>query len=178
MYEPTTSTIDTVSYSLSGNRVIEIGNQSLERPNKWIQLFNGVYIMYFVVDVSEYDMILESSHTTRNCLEASRLLIVNLCQICMCPNIILCFTKKDIFDVKIYQSDLVDHFPAYTGPKQDPDAAMTFISDMFTKSLSTRASTSIYRIPLCAINVDSTQKIFSSFKESILEYHLSEKFLL
>ena len=170
VYEPTTGT---VSYSFTGIRVIEIGNQSLERPNKWIQLFDRVCTVYFVVDVSEYDMILESSHTIRNRLEASRLLFENLCQIYVCPVIVLCFTKKDIFDEKIHQSDLANHFPAYTGPKRDPDAAMTFISDMFTKPLSTRTRMAICYVTICATNVDSTQKISASFRDSIVRYHLS-----
>ena len=169
VYEPTT---DTVSYSLSTMRAIEIGNQSLERPNKWIQLFDRVCAIYFVIDVSEYDMIVESSQAITNRLEASRLLFETFCRLYVCPtSVVLCFTKKDVFDEKIYQSDLVDHFPAYTGPKQNSDTALAFISDMFRSAAATRSTITIY-----ATNVDSTQAISLSLRDCITEFQLNEYF--
>ena len=176
VYEPTT---DTVSYYVSGMRIVEIGNQSLERPKNWIQLFNRVCIIYLVVDVSNYDVTVESSQTT-NQLETSKLLLENLCQIYVCPKptVVLCFTKKDIFDEKIYQSDLVDHLPEYTGPKHDPEAAMTFISDMFIKS--TRDSRmAVHTIQISTTSVDATRAaVCLSFQEGIMRFNLSEANLL
>ena len=174
VYEPTT---DTVSYSLSTMRVMEIGNQSLERPNKWIQLFNRVCAaICYVVDISEYDMIVESSQAITNRLEASRLLFEKFCRLYVCPtSVVLCFTKKDIFDEKIYESDLVDHFPAYTGPKQNSDTALAFISDMFRSAAATRMS--LRTISICATNVDSTRAIFLPLQECIIDFHLKEAFL-
>ena len=177
VYEPTT---DTVSHHMPGMRIVEIGNQSIERPKNWIQLFNRVCIIYLVVDVSKYDVTVEPSQTITNQLEASKLLLENLCQIYVCPKptVVLCFTKKDIFNEKIYQSDLVDHLPAYTGPKQDPEAAMTFISDMFMKS--TRDSRMAVRvIKISTTSVYSTQAaVRSSFQEGIVRFYLSEVDLL
>ena len=61
-------------------------------------------------------MIVESSQAITNRLEASRLLFEKFCRLYVCPTpVVLCFTKKDVFDEKIYKSDLVDHFPVYTG---------------------------------------------------------------
>ena len=155
-------------------RIIEIGNQSLERPKHWIQLFNRVSTIYFVVDVSEYDMTVASSQTITNRLEASKLQFENLCQSHVCPTIVLCFTKKDIFDEKINRSDLVDHLPAYTGPKHDPDTAMTFINDMFRNSAGA-SGMSMHTITISTTSVDSIQAaVYSSFRDGIIQIHVSE----
>ena len=86
----------------------------------------------------------------------------------------LCFTKKDIFDEKISHSNLVDYFPAYSGPKQDPNAAMAFISDMFMTYTRKHADTSIYCLKLCATNVASIATLLPPIQSSILEYHVNK----
>ena len=174
VYEPTTDSIgDYCAFGIL--RLLEIRNQSLERYNKWIHLFENSVAIFFVVDVSEYDTVSELSGTITNRLETSRLSFENLCQTYVCPSIMLCFTKKDIFDEKISHFNLVDYFPAYSGPKQDPDAAMAFISDLFmTCARKHSNATSIYCLKLCATNVASIATLLPPIKSSILQYHVNK----
>ena len=173
VYEPTTGSI--AEHHVAGSlRLMEIGNQSLERYNKWIHLFEKSVAIFFMVDVSEYDTVSELSGTITNRLETSRLLFENLCQTYVCPSMMLCFTKKDIFDEKIHHSNLVDYFPAYSGPKQDPDAAMAFISDMFMTCTKHSNGTSIYCLKLRATDVASITLLFPPIKSSVLQYHVNE----
>ena len=97
--------------------------------------------------------------------------------------IVLCFIKKDIFDEKICHSHLVDHFPAYKGPKQDPESAMKFITDMFKKSAINLRSANdefkntIYYIAISAIDSDSSmQQVFNILKTNILQFYIDNAF--
>ena len=157
---------------------MEIVNQSLERPNKWICSFNRVYAIWFMVDVSKYDVTLQSQ-TITNYLESNKLVFQKLWQIHMYSEVVLCFTKKDIFNEKICRSHLVDHFPAYTCPKQDPEAALKFITDMFVRSAinmtsaNERFKKTIYHIAVSTIDVDSSmQEVFGTLKQNVLEFHI------
>lgn len=178
VYEPTTGSIaDYHAYGIA--RLVEIGNQSLERCNRWIRLFDNVIAVFFIVDISEYDVVSESSGTSMNHLETSRLLFENLCQIESCFSVVLCFTKKDIFDEKIYHSNLADFFPAYSGPEQDINAAMEFIRDMFmTSAKHGYAATISGIIKICATDVVSVETLRPQLRDSYVRYHLRREGLL
>ena len=170
VYEPTTCSI--TDYRAGIRRLVEIGNQSLERCNRWICLFDNVIAIFFVVDISEYDVVSESLGTSMNHLETSRLLFENLCQMEIRFSVVLCFTKKDIFDEKIYHSNLADFFPAYSGPKQDTDAALEFIRDIFMTSAKRGNATTLSCIEICATDVVSIETLLPQLRDSILGYYL------
>lgn len=125
-------------------KMVDVGRRCLETQRKWIHFFNGcaVSAVLFMVDISEYDQLVVSSKATTgtvNSLENSRALFEKLSHY-QYENFknsvfILLFNKEDIFKDKIAYSHLADHFPAYTGPKQDPEKAKNFISDLFIDSI-------------------------------------------
>ena len=176
VYEPT---MNNTSYNFPIH-AMEIVNQSLERPNKWISSIcslNRVDTIWFTVDVSKYDVSLQSQTTgIINYLEYNKLLFQKLCQIHgYYSGVVLCFTKKDIFDEKICRSHLVDHFPAYEGPRQDSEAAINFIANMFMKSVIDMRSANdefkkeIYYIAISTIDSHSSMRqVFRILKTSIL----------
>ena len=187
-YSPTTEDILRVYEPTMNNtshnfpiHTIEIVNQSLERPNKWIISIcslNRVYSIWFTVDVSKYDVSLQSQTTgIINYLESNKLLFQKLCQIHgYYSAIVLCFTKKDIFDEKICRSHLVDHFPAYEGPRQDSKAAIKFIADMFMKSAIDMRSEFKKAIDYIAISTidshSSMRQVLNILKTTILLSHI------
>ena len=190
VYEPTMNNTSHNVSPMGWIHAMEIVNQSLERPNKWISSIcslNRVYSIWFMVDVSMYDVSLQSQTTgIINYLESINLVFQKLCQIHMSYSaIILCFSKKDIFDEKICHSHLVDHFPAYEGPKQDPESAMKFITDMFKKSAinlrsaNEKFKNSIYYIAISTIDSDSSMRlVFRTLLDNIQRIHLQEHELL
>ena len=193
-YSPTTEdimrvyecTINNNSHNVMGCIHMEIVNQSLERPNKWICWLNRIYSIWFMVDVSKYDLALQSQTTgIINYLESNKLVFQKLCQIHMRSSVVLCFTKKDIFDEKISRSHLADHFPAYEGPRHDSEAAIKFITDMFEKSAIDMRSANdefrktIYYIAISTIDSDSSmQQVCNIWRDNIQRFHLIEYELL
>lgn len=144
-YEPTSGVeehplvIGSLTY-----RIVDVGRKCLDTSKKWIHIFNGcaVSAVLFMVDISEYDKVVFSEKTDNrlvNSLENSRVQFQKLSHY-QYENFensifILIFNKQDIFDDKIRSSHLADHFPAYTGPKQNPEKAKNFICDMFIDSI-------------------------------------------
>jgi len=145
VYEPTSGVeehslmIGTIAY-----RVVDVGRRCLDMQRKWIHFFDGcaVSAVLFTVDISEYDQMLVPSNADKsvvNCLENSKALFQKFSRY-QYENFrnsvfILLFNKEDVFDDKIHHSHLTDHFPAYTGPKQNPERAKNFICDMFIDSI-------------------------------------------
>ena len=125
-------------------RLVDVGRKCLDSQRKWIHLFNGcaVSAVLFMVDISEYDktlFTLDGDNSTVNSLEHNRILFQKLSHY-QYENFknsvfIVLFNKEDIFDDKIRYSHLADHFPLYTGPKQDTVKAKNFIRDMFIDSM-------------------------------------------
>ena len=144
-YEPTSGVeehslmIGSIAY-----RVVDVGRKCLDTQRKWIHLFNGcaVSAVLFMVDLSEYDKTLLTSNTDSgmiNSLEKNIALFQKFSHY-QYENFndsvfILLFNKEDIFDEKIRYSHLVDYFPSYIGPKQNPEKAKNFICDMFIDSV-------------------------------------------
>jgi len=176
--------MNNTGHNMGWIHAMEIVNQSLERPNKWISSIcslNRVYSIWFIVDVSKYDVSLQSQTTSIiNYLESIKLVFQKLCQIHLYySDVVLCFTKKDIFDEKICCSHLVDHFPAYEGPKQDSKAAIKFIADMFMKSvIDMRSANDKFKKGICYIAIStidsnsSMQQVFLMLKTNILQFHI------
>ena len=144
-YEPTSGAEE---YSLVvgsiAYRIVDVGRKCLHMQRKWIHFFNGcaVSAVLFMVDISKYDQMLYSTQADNgmvNSLENSIALFQKLSRY-QYENFknsvfILIFNKVDIFNGKIRHSHLVDHFPAYSGPRQNAEKAKDFICDMFIDSI-------------------------------------------
>ena len=144
-YEPT-SGVEEHPVMMGGiaYKLVDVGRKCLDTQRKWIHLFDGcaVSAVLFMVDISEYDktlLISDSDSGTMNSLERNRTLFQKLShhQYENFKNsvFILLFNKEDIFDDKIRYSHLADHFPSYTGPRQNAVKAKNFICDMFIDSM-------------------------------------------
>jgi len=93
------------------------------KEKKWIHCVENITAVMFLAALSDFDQ----CHK----MEESIALFHTIVKWFQNSPIILYLTKKDIFEEKIIFSDLVDHFPDYSGPKKDLNAAKKFILDKF-----------------------------------------------
>ena len=106
--------LDSLTY-----RVVDVGGQRSERK-KWIQCFEGVDTILFLVAISEYDQLLFENQAVNRMDEALTLFD----SICNSPwflktSIILFLNKTDIFKEKLHTSPLSKQFPEYQGKPHD-----------------------------------------------------------
>ncbi|KAL5502252.1 hypothetical protein EMCRGX_G008997 [Ephydatia muelleri] len=114
-------------------RIVDVGGQRSER-SKWIQCFDDVKAVLFVVALNGYDMTLAEDGVTNRMKEAL-VLFEDICnkQIFARTSMILFLNKVDAFETKILNTDrhLKAFFPEFSGPDHDVDAAKEFIKSQF-----------------------------------------------
>ena len=103
--------------------LIDVGGQRSERK-KWLNCFDSVNAVVFVVAMSEYDQVLNEDAKVNRMHESIRLFST------ICNNrwflkasMLLFLNKKDVFDEKILYSSLTMCFPCYTGADDKYEAA-------------------------------------------------------
>ncbi|TRY54328.1 hypothetical protein DNTS_021304 [Danionella cerebrum] len=154
-------------------RMIDVGGQKSER-RKWIHCFENVTSIIFLVALSEYDQVLFES-VEENRMEESKALFKTIISYPYFQesSIILFLNKTDILKEKISTSHLVDYFPAYTGPKNNADAAMKFILKMYEDQNSVTQHR-IYAHFTCATDTENIRFVFDAVKDTILRNILNQ----
>jgi len=111
---------------------VDVAGQRNKRK-KWIDHFDGVTAVIFLVAVSEYNQVLwEDANTNRltESLNVFKEMLNN--EFFTDTQFILFLNKKDLFETKIKDGHhLKTNFPKFTGPEGDVDAAMKYIKDTF-----------------------------------------------
>ncbi|KAK5800581.1 hypothetical protein VI817_002793 [Penicillium citrinum] len=112
-------------------RMMDVGGQRSERK-KWIHCFEGVQCLLFMVALSGYDQCLVEDQNANQMHEAMMLFesLVNGEWFKRKP-IILFLNKMDLFKDKLAISSIAKHFPDYTGPDTDFEAAYRYFADRF-----------------------------------------------
>ncbi|OQE19899.1 hypothetical protein PENSTE_c014G06397 [Penicillium steckii] len=112
-------------------RMMDVGGQRSERK-KWIHCFEGVQCLLFMVALSGYDQCLVEDQNANQMHEAMMLFesLVNGEWFKRKP-IILFLNKMDLFKDKLAISSISKHFPDYTGPDTDFEAAYRYFADRF-----------------------------------------------
>ncbi|XP_014775701.1 guanine nucleotide-binding protein G(o) subunit alpha [Octopus bimaculoides] len=160
-------------------RMFDVGGQRSER-RKWIQCFDDVRGVLFVVALSSYDMCLYEDHTV-NRLQESLTLFKGICNnsffyfSCM----ILFLNKLDLFKDKILHSHRHLHifFPEYKGSIQDVDVAAMYIQNLFQMQNRNQYKV-IYPHFTTATDTSNIQVVFEVVMESILKENLKAAALL
>jgi len=114
--------------------VIDVGGQRAERK-KWINCFDNVKAILFVVNLAGYNMVLfedEKKNRMHECLELFRD-TVNL-EIFQNTPIFLFFNKKDMFEEKLRKTNLNVCFPDYNGASTFEEAS-AFVAKKFAEQL-------------------------------------------
>jgi len=143
-------------------QIIDVGGQKSERK-KWIQCFEGVNTVIYVVSLGDYDLRLREDTEAKNRLLDSLEVFENLCKtpFFKTSNILLFLNKVDLLAEKIQRVDLSTCFPDYTGGK-DFERSQKFIKDKFlhiNKNCLVKMTT--------ATDTRNMKQVFNSCKDAL-----------
>ncbi|OTF79758.1 hypothetical protein BLA29_006138, partial [Euroglyphus maynei] len=162
-------------------RMYDVGGQRSER-RKWIQCFEDVRTLLFVVAISEYDMTLVED-SSRNRLKESLLLFESISNNLFFHNTctILFLNKFDLFSQKILFTDrqLKHFFDDYHGPDYDAERSSMFIENQFRQiaQQANRSKTLIIHYTT-ATDTANIKQAFDSIVDTILSDNIRHSTLL
>lgn len=187
----TTFTVGTKPGKMVTFHMFDVGGQRDER-RKWLQCFNDVTAIIFVVSCSSYDIALREDNT-QNRLRESIDLFEQIWKnrFLKYVSIILFLNKQDLLSEKILagKSKLEDYFPDFARYKT-PDKAVRdapdevlraryFIRDIFLRIVSDSKGTvhedhDCYPHFTCAVDTRNIERIFDSCRFIIQREHLKK----
>jgi len=146
-------------------RVLDVGGQRSER-RKWLNCFEGMSALMFVIAMDEYDMVLYEDNTT-NRMKESMLLFEEMAnsRVFEKTSVILFLNKKDLFREKLAKVSLSRYFPEYKGGA-DFEQGCQFMKSTYL-SLN-HSKKHIYCHFTCATNTKNIQHVFDDIRHSVL----------
>uniref|UniRef100_A0A673FKM4 Guanine nucleotide-binding protein G(olf) subunit alpha-like n=1 Tax=Sinocyclocheilus rhinocerous TaxID=307959 RepID=A0A673FKM4_9TELE len=174
--------------------MFDVGGQRDER-RKWIQCFNDVTAIIFVVASSSYNMVLREDNNTNRLREALALFhsIWNNRWL-RTISVILFLNKQDMLAKKVLagKSKIEDYFPEYASytlpdkvtpePGEDPRVtrAKYFIRDEFLRISTESGDGRHYCYPhfTCAVDTENIRRVFNDCRDIIQIMHLRQCELL
>lgn len=165
--------IDSVDFE-----IIDVGGQRSER-RKWIDCFDNVTAVIFVVALSEYDQTLAEAKRTNRMIEALEL-FRSVCnnRAFESTSILLFLNKKDIFADKIMYSDIAAQrpFSDYNGPTQSFDDGVLYFIEKFKECLIDDDFNDSFIHTTCATDTNNMQFVLDSTR-TILMAGVSDTYL-
>lgn len=154
-------------------RLMDVGGQRNERK-KWINMFDKVTAVIFVVAMSEYDQMMFEDAVTNRMQDALQL-FADTCNLRWFEDtsIILFLNKNDIFQQKIKKVDLKVCFPDYTGGC-NYDRAYQWIRKKFLACNLTPDKKKIYSHITCATNTSNVNFTFHVVKDIVIKRNLKD----
>jgi len=151
--------------------LVDVGGQRSERK-KWIQCFDNVTSVLFIISLSDYNQVLYEDNTTNRMRESEKLFgeILNCIFFQRTPFIVF-FNKVDIFKEKLKFAKLENYLPEYSG-SQDYREALTFIKKKFLRK-NRFPDRDIYSFETTATDTNLVKNIFRAISEIILNKMLS-----
>ena len=174
--------------------MFDVGGQRDER-RKWIQCFNDVTAIIFVVACSSYNLALRED-TSQNRLRESLDLFTVIWnnRFLKTISVILFLNKQDLLKEKVLaqKSKLQDYFPGYARYRIPEDAireeddmeevtrAKYFIRDEFLRISTATGEGKHYCYPhfTCAVNTENIKRVFDDCRDIIQRMHLRQYELL
>ncbi|XP_041102101.1 guanine nucleotide-binding protein G(olf) subunit alpha-like [Polyodon spathula] len=174
--------------------MFDVGGQRDER-RKWIQCFNDVTAVVFVVACSSYNMVIREDNNTnrlRESLDLFRSIWNN--RWLRTISVILFLNKQDMLAEKVLagKSKIEDYFPEYTrytvpddatpDPGEDPKVtrAKFFIRDEFLRISTVRGDVrhNCYPHFTCAVDTENIRRVFNDCRDIIQRILLHKHELL
>ncbi|KAM9426982.1 guanine nucleotide-binding protein G(olf) subunit alpha-like isoform 1-T1 [Salvelinus alpinus] len=174
--------------------MFDVGGQRDER-RKWIQCFNDVTAIIFVVASSSYNMVIREDNNTnrlREALDLFRSIWNN--RWLRTISVILFLNKQDMLAEKVLagKSKIEDYFPEYSRytipheatpePGEDPKVtrAKFFIRDEFLRISTASGDGRHYCYPhfTCAVDTENIRRVFNDCRDIIQRMHLRQYELL
>mmetsp|Transcript_24045 Transcript_24045/g.47142 ORF Transcript_24045/g.47142 Transcript_24045/m.47142 type:complete len:359 (+) Transcript_24045:30-1106(+) len=152
-------------------KMIDVGGQRSER-RKWIQCFDDVRAILFVISLSEYDQVLLEDEKKNRMAESVALFagIINLPWF-KTTSVILFMNKDDIFKEKIQNVDPGEYFDDYHGGC-DEMKAFAYIKEAYMTC--DRTAKGIFCHRTCATDTEQISFVWSACKVLILKANLEE----
>ncbi|KAF8886614.1 heterotrimeric G-protein alpha subunit, GPA1-like protein [Gymnopilus junonius] len=157
-------------------KIFHLGGQRGER-RKWVHQFDNVTAVMYMVNLAEYDEMLEEDNSV-NRLEETFLHFDSVCNskwFSQTP-FILILNHVDRFAAKLHHSPLGDYFPDYRGGN-DYDAACDYILNRFVSLNQNTAKRQIYA-HYCSNDPQQLKFILSAILDILLQLYLRDKRLL
>uniref|UniRef100_V9L0D9 Guanine nucleotide-binding protein G(Olf) subunit alpha n=1 Tax=Callorhinchus milii TaxID=7868 RepID=V9L0D9_CALMI len=174
--------------------MFDVGGQRDER-RKWIQCFNDVTAIIFVVASSSYNMVIREDNNTNRLREALDLFksIWNNRWL-RTISVILFLNKQDLLAEKVLagKSRIEDYFPEYSRyttpddampePGEEPRVtrAKYFVRDEFLRISTASGDGRHYCYPhfTCAVDTENIRRVFNDCRDIIQRMHLRQYELL
>jgi len=148
--------------------LLDVGGQRSERK-KWVKCFENVYIVLFVVAISEYDQVMYEDEDSNRVLDALDLFedICNSKWFCD-TNVVLFLNKIDLFNEKVKLVPLEKYFPDF---KASPDEELApQARDYLKKEFEQRnhQERPVLCKTTCATSSEEIRKVFADTIEKII----------
>jgi GTPase SAR1 family protein len=174
--------------------MFDVGGQRDER-RKWIQCFNDVTAIIFVIACSSYNLVLREDTNTNRLKESLDLFtVIWNNRFLKTISVILFLNKQDLLKEKILaqKSKLEDYFPGYAryripddarredGDSEEVTRAKYFIRDDFLRISTATGEGKHYCYPhfTCAVNTENIRRVFNDCRDIIQRMHLRQYELL
>ncbi|CAD6580745.1 MAG: guanine nucleotide-binding protein subunit alpha [Tremellales sp. Tagirdzhanova-0007] len=157
-------------------KLFDVGGQRSER-RKWLNIFDSVTALVFLIAVNEYDQKLYEDETVNRMQEAMTLFesVANSRWFAK-TSIILFLNKIDLFRAKLSRSPLSQTFPEYKGGA-NYDAACSFLLEKYV-GLNKNPLKSIYAHYTDATDTKALVFVISAINDVIIQVNLRDCGLL
>jgi GTPase SAR1 family protein len=177
---PTSGILET-EFMIKGVRfqIVDVGGQRNER-RKWINCFDGVKAVLYVVAISEYDQQLYEEGRVNRFRESLNVFEHIAKNDFPDKTIIIFMNKIDLFKEKIKKVSFSTYFPEYEGKDHDADEVIKYMQKRFTEAAGKNGQfdRKLYFQITCAIDNKAAKKIFDAVKETVITEHLRNNSLI
>jgi len=157
--------------------IVDVGGQRSER-RKWINCFEDVKGLIFVVSLTAYNQVLFEDEETNRMVESLNLFRktltgksgLNFKDTCL----VIFFNKNDLFHEMINDFPITSCFPKYNGELTE-DAQYEYIKSLYQGQVPQRT---MFCHRTCATNTDKIEVIFSAVNLTIIKKALDDAGLL
>ena len=148
--------------------VIDVGGRKAER-RKWINLFSRANMIIYCASLVDYDLALEEDTSVNSMVESLSVFesVVNLTYFQDTP-LLLFLNKKDLLSKKVKAVSLVEHFPDYKGPDDNPHEIVGYIKSKFLHKIKDKSRPVKVHI-ICATNTRDVKKAFEISLDWVLD---------
>lgn len=146
---------------------------SLLTRHRQLHALQGITSIIFIVACSEYDQHLVEDRNTNRMVESLALFeqIVQY-EYFRSTSFILFLNKQDLLEKKITSSSLAAHFPEFSGPAQNHEAAKEFIWSMYAKRKPKH--TVLFKHYTQATDTGNITFVFKSVKTTLLRHNMKD----
>jgi GTPase SAR1 family protein len=172
--------------------LVDVGGQRSER-RKWLNCFQSVRAILYVVAVSEYDQQLYEERKVNRIQESLQVFSNIATEFFPKTPIIIFFNKIDIFKEKIKEVKVKPYFPDYTGQEGDSEGILAYFRKLFTshakpeskeeeeekeKSPASTEERQLYFQVTCATDTRAAKKVFDVVRETVVRDYLKQSSLI